>query len=107
MKTEYRTVCDGIVTYLEYKRIKKRFFFDSENWVRIWRPYYDKWYGRDTVLDSDLYVTTHDGRPEDFVKRWPDIQEYFKWAQQQQDRLEQAAKEFHDGLEKKKGIAYL
>ena len=45
--TKYRIVSDGYAEHLQYLRERKfLFFFSVRYWCYIWRPYYDRIWGR-------------------------------------------------------------
>ncbi len=102
--TEYRSINDGYNNYLEYLyEYKYLFFFTKHKWQRIWKPYYDTIYGRDIFDDSDLLVCGRNNALKDFVKKWPDIQDYFEWANHEQDKLVKKSDDWHTELYKDRG----
>ncbi|QQR76636.1 hypothetical protein IPJ63_04030 [Candidatus Nomurabacteria bacterium] len=105
-KTRYRTISDGHVEFLQYYRTYKVFFglIKLSAWTNVWYPYFDKLWGR--TLDSsgyNGYACTYNTNLEKFKDDWPNIEDYFKWAEEQQKILEAEAKEYKEEIEKKKG----
>lgn len=104
--TKYRTVSNGYWEYLQYEyEYKYLFFFKKTKWLYVWYPYYDKITGR-YYLDcpSDYgYVNSLRGiRPDEFVKTWPEIDAYFKWATEEQNRLVKISEDHWSGVNNKK-----
>lgn len=101
--TKYRSVCkDGYNTYLEY-------LTPSNKWKRVWYPYYDTFWGREKseLYDDVLYVCNYNTNLELFIKKYPIINDYFKWAEVEQDRLKQLAVQYHKNIDKRKGTKNL
>lgn len=93
MKTKYRIVSDGYQQYLEYLVTTEILFWKHEKWCRVWKPHYDEIFGRDYVsLDWYLYVEGSDDELKEFTNKWSNIEEYFKWAECEQTKLEEEVK---------------
>lgn len=108
-KTKYRTINDGYCIFLQYLHIWKLFYFiPIKTWKKIWRPYYDKNTGRMyDILGYDTYICRYNTCIDDFIDKWVYIDDYFKWAKIEQDKL---VKKVHaqnaEIEEKKKEIKY-
>lgn len=109
MKTKYRIVSNGYQQYLEYLKITKGFFLDSEKWCRVWKPHYDEIFGRDyACLDWYLYVEGSEYELKDFTEKWPNIDEYFKYAEIEQAKLEEEVKKKREERKRRsKEVKYL
>ena len=108
--TKYRIVSDGYAEHLQYLRERKfLFFFSVRYWCYIWRPYYDRIWGRG--MDSygyKTYISSHNTDFESFTSKYKCISEYFKWASKEQKRLESRAKKETEEINKRKSeVTYL
>lgn len=103
--TEYRKISNGHWNFLQYKREYKFLWIKWHKWCYVWKPYYDKYWGRSldpTMADgfvSDLDWTDLDR----FVQHWPNIADYFAWAKVKQEELEVAAIQQRLKVEEKRG----
>lgn len=89
MKTEYRIVNDGYWDFLQYKHHHKFLFFKWISWQYIPRPYFDKIYGRDyDITHVKTEICSYNTKLQDFIKKYPDIEEYFKYFREEQRRLQ-------------------
>lgn len=91
-KTKYRIINNGYFEWLQYlKETKFLFFFTYKKWHYVWKPYYDKIKGRDDILGYDTYINNsrdiYSNSCETHIKRYPYIEEYFKWANARQAEL--------------------
>ena len=110
--TKYRTVSNGYWEYLQYEHeYRFLYFWKKREWRYVWWPYYDKVTGRYYVdCPSDRgYVNSLRGiTPKKFVEKYPDINEYFKWATEEQEKLVNESKEYWKEInERKTKIKYL
>jgi len=109
-ETKYRTISDGYKEYLQYERKTHfLFIFTVYKWTYIWRPYYDQIWGRslDTTC-SDTYICSYNTYFKDFIEKYPHIEDYFTWADEEQKRLEHIANEEKKEIEEKKDtVKYL
>ena len=104
--TKYRIISDNHWDYLQYLTIKKHFFFwTKEVWSYVWKPYYDKIYGRSlsSVCEWDIWINSlEDGNLEKFTKKWIYIEDYFKEAKVEQDRLIAKAQTYNKEIAERK-----
>jgi hypothetical protein len=114
-------VSDGYVNFLQYRHTETRvttlsfkFLFlrihrertrvVQTKWKYVWRPYYDRSYGRSLdTLGYDCYVCAYNENLTKFPTKWPRISAYFEWAKAQQDLLEAAVRKRNAEIEEKKG----
>lgn len=101
-KTRYRTVSNGYWELLQYEVVKTYtvgfWFFkktiEKRNWYYVPRPYYDEIWGRslDCVL-SDTVINSLNTNLDQFVKDYPDINDWFKVYDKKQTKLVEQVKE--------------
>jgi hypothetical protein len=102
--TKYRKINNGHWNFLQYEKECTFLFFKWKRWEYVWKPYYDKIYGR--TLDVTGYhcqVNDLTENLEAFVQRWRDIEDYFNWAEIEQRRLESKAMEWQKRRDSKNG----
>ena len=102
--TEYRAICDGYCNFLQYKETKKFLWFKRTKWTNVWRPYFHRSWGRDDILGHDIFITSYTTNLPSFVKKWPNIETYFEWANEEQQRLVKNAQEKIASVEAKRGV---
>jgi hypothetical protein len=108
--TKYRAISDGHTEHLQYLKERKfLFLFTVKSWCYIWRPYYDTIFGRTLdVCKYDTYICSYNTNLGHFKSKYTDIDEYFRWASKEQERLELKANKEKEKTNKKKGkIRYL
>ena len=95
--TEYRKINNGHWDFLQYKKQKRvLWIFKYNKWVYVWKPYYDKHWGRSLDYSGDNgFVNSLQTNLNEFTKEWVDIEKYFKVAQKRQDELVKKANEYH------------
>ena len=108
--TKYRIVSDGYAEHLQYLKERKfLFFFTVRSWCYIWRPYYDRIWGRS--LDSclyDTYISSYNTNFDRFTSEYKCISKYFEWASKKQRLLEKEANKENEKINKRKSeVTYL
>lgn len=89
MNTQYRTISNGYWEFLQYLTTKPYFvFWKKEVWSYVWKPYFHRSYGREDITGSDTFICSLHENLEKFVEKWPNIEDYFKSARVEQERLE-------------------
>lgn len=103
--TKYRTVSNGYAKYLQYLyEYKYLFCFTREKWCYVWKPYYNRVYGRSLdICGYNTYVCSYSHDLKEFSNKWPDINKYFEWAEKEQKRLESDVEKFHNEVNNKRG----
>jgi hypothetical protein len=101
-KTEYRSISNGYIDFLQYRRITKYLFglFKRKSWKYVPFPSL-------STLDFAGYktfVNTNNTKLEAFIKKWPNIKDYLIWAKEEQKRLEKKEAEKAAELKAKKGV---
>jgi len=99
--TKYRTVSNGYYDELEYQKEFKFLFFKRNSWHSVWRPYYDEIWGR-TLDYRHNYINSINTNIKDFVTKWPNIKNYFDWALEEQEKLEEKINKERIKIELKK-----
>ena len=108
--TKYRTISNGHWDYLQYEvEYKYLFFWTRKRWEYVWKPYCDKATGTYYSGEYNSYISSlKDGNLEEFVQKWPNIEEYFEQAKLRQAELVKIYHEYRKKLEEKKNkITYL
>jgi hypothetical protein len=105
MKTKYRSISNGHWDFLQYeKEYTFLFFFKRKKWVNVWKPYYDKHYGRGLdITGADQSVTSLGNNLEEFAQKWPNIEDYFQWASLRQTELVMKVNDYWKERNSKKG----
>ena len=81
IKTQYRIVSDGHTDFIQYLKETTFLFFKIKKWKCVWRPYFDKFDGRNFDFSGyDTEVCRYNTYLEGFAKEWPNIQDYFVYA---------------------------
>ncbi len=106
-KTKYRIVGDefGFRYFLQYlTKVKFFFFFETDSWVNVPRPFCDVRNGTDLDIGGwDSNVTAVNPKQlEDFIKENPYIDKYLEWYNVRQKALEDAHYNFHAEIEQKR-----
>jgi hypothetical protein len=103
--TKYRSINDGSINYLQYEReYRFAYLFKRKQWVYIEKPFFHCIWGRDWVYTSDLYISELYCNLEKFVSDYPDISDYWKKYEVEQQRLIDKCKQASDAKEKRKGV---
>ena len=103
--TEYRKINNGYWNFLQYKK-EKRFLwiFKYYKWVYVWKPYYDKHYGRSLDCTGDnRFVNSLQQNLKAFTEKWTDINDYFGEAQKEQDELVKKVSDYRKNQEQLHG----
>lgn len=86
--TKYRTVSNGHWDFLQYLVVKKFLWFKFEEWEYVPKPYYCTFTGRSDSTGSDIYINSLNSNLSKFVTDYPCIDEYLKYYNIEQDKLE-------------------
>lgn len=99
MKTKYRTINNGYYDILQYqvKSPPKWWQFSSKlEWEYVPRPFFHKVYGRASYLpgiEAIVNISSFKDNLEEFVAKYPNINEYWSVFDKEQAALEAKAAE--------------
>lgn len=104
--TKYRTVNNGHWEVLQYEVVTNHKFlwrkWTTSTWKYVWKPYYDKFYGRNDGCGDHTYINSLRDDIKKFIEMYPDVEEYFKISRIKQKELEDIANKFLKEIEDKK-----
>lgn len=106
--TKYRKVSNGYAYFLQHLRTRRFLFIKYKEWSYIAHPYHDTMFGRSCdTTGYDTSVCSVNNNLDDFVKKWTNISDYYKWANEEQEKLERKAVDENRMVSKKrKSIEY-
>lgn len=106
-KTKYRTISNGHWNFLQYLVVKKFLWFKFDEWNYVPTPYYDIIWGRDLdSTGSDRFINSLHHDIEEFVNKYPYIDEYLKIYESKQAVLEAEVRKERQKYENKKNTVH-
>lgn len=104
--TKYRKISNGHWDFLQYRKEKKiLWLFSYHKWEYVWKPYYDKIWGRGLDCSGTKgYVNSLNCNLTSFINKWTNIEDYFQEAKKEQTLLEDKANKYHKDLQERKGV---
>lgn len=87
--TKYRKIHNGHWEFLQYQNERTfLFIFKLKRWCYVWKPYYDDIWGRQLDSSGDkCFVNSLGCNLKDFIDKWPNVNLYFEWAENEQKKL--------------------
>lgn len=101
-KTKYRTVSNGHWDYLQYLVVKKFLWIKYDEWHYVPKPYYRTFTGREDPNGSYTLLNSLYDNLDDFMNKYPYIDEYLKIYETKQAELEDNAHKKRQEYEDKK-----
>lgn len=96
MKTKYRVFSNGYCYFLQYEVItKQKFLFwewEIKKYKTVPEPYFDFLRGYQTLIENDLKHFLNTTETDEFVAKYPDVEDYLKEYRKKQLELENKVK---------------